>query len=161
MSSFQPRSNLIKKENGDLLVGSNTIVNSWRSYFSQLLNGHDVSDVNQIKIHTADPLVHGSSHFEIEIASAKLRIYKSLCSVQILAELYQAGDEILVSVIHKLITSIWNKEQLPDQWNESIIVPVHKTGDKTGCNNYPGISLLSTSYEILKNILLDRLSQHR
>jgi hypothetical protein len=62
--------------------------------------------------------------------------------------MYQAGGEILVSVIHKLITSIWNKEEMPDQWKESIIVPVHKTGDKTGCNNYRGISLLSTSHKI-------------
>jgi hypothetical protein len=53
-----------------------------------------------------------------------------------MAELYQAGGETLVSVIHKLITSIWNKEEMPDQWKESIIVPIHKTGDKTDCNNY-------------------------
>jgi hypothetical protein len=46
---------------------------------------------------------------------------------------------------------------LPDQWKESIIVPIHKKGDKTDCNNYRGISLLSTSYKILSNILLSRL----
>jgi hypothetical protein len=51
--------------------------------------------------------------------------------------------------MHKLINSIWNKEELPDQWKESIIVPIHKKGDKTDCNNYRGISLLSTSYNIL------------
>jgi hypothetical protein len=44
--------------------------------------------------------------------------------------LHQAGGETLVSVIHKLITSIWNKEEMPDQWKESIIVSIHKTGDK-------------------------------
>jgi hypothetical protein len=49
----------------------------------------------------------------------------------------------------QLINSIWNKEELPDHWKESIIVPVHKKGDKTDCNNYHGISLLSTSYNIL------------
>jgi hypothetical protein len=62
-------------------------------------------------------------------------------------------------VIHKLINSIWNKEELPDQWKESIIVPVHKMGDETDCNNYRGISL-STSYEMLPNILLSRLSPY-
>jgi hypothetical protein len=36
---------------------------------------------------------------------------------------------------------------LPDQWKESIIVPVNKNGDKTDCSNYHGISLLSTSYK--------------
>jgi hypothetical protein len=47
-------------------------------------------------------------------------------SNQISAEVIQAGGEILRSKIHKLINSIWNKEELPDQWKESIIVPVHK-----------------------------------
>jgi sorting nexin-29 len=62
-----------------------------------------------------------------------------------------------LSAIHKLIHSVWNKEELPDQWKESIIVPVHKKGDKTDCNNCSGISLLSTSYKMLSNIQLSRL----
>jgi hypothetical protein len=65
-----------------------------------------------------------------------------------------------VSVIHKLVTSIWNKEELPDQCKESIIVPIHRKGDKTDCNNYRDISLLSTSYTILLNILLSLLSPY-
>jgi hypothetical protein len=65
-----------------------------------------------------------------------------------------------MSVIHKLITSISNKEEMPGQWKESIIVPIHKKGDKTDCNNYRGISLLSTSYKILSNILISPLSPY-
>jgi hypothetical protein len=49
---------------------------------------------------------------------------------------------------------------LLDQWKESIIVPVHKKGDKTDCNNYRGISLLSTSYKIFSDILLSRLGPY-
>jgi hypothetical protein len=37
---------------------------------------------------------------------------------------------------------------LPDKWKESIILPIHKKGDKAHCNNYRGISLLSTLYNI-------------
>jgi hypothetical protein len=48
----------------------------------------------------------GPSRLEVEIAIAKLEKYKSPGSDQITAELYQAGGETLVSVIHKLITSI-------------------------------------------------------
>jgi hypothetical protein len=81
----------------------------------------------------------------VEIAIAKLKKSKSPGSDQIPAELIQEGGKILLSAIHKLINSVWNKEELPDQWKESIIVPVHKKGDKTECNNYCGISLLSTS----------------
>ena len=69
----------------------------------------------------------------------------------------KAGSSTIRCVIHKIIIAIWNKEELPGEWKESIIVPMHKKGDKTHCNNYRGISLLSTTYKILSNILLTRL----
>jgi hypothetical protein len=77
-----------------------------------------------------------------------MKKYKSPGSHQILAELIQAGSETLLSEIHKLTTSIWNNE-LPDHWKETIIVPIHKKGNKTGCSNFCAISLLSPTYTIL------------
>jgi hypothetical protein len=79
-----------------------------------------------------------SSQLEFQIYLAKLKKYKSPYSDQILAELIQAGGERLVSMI-KLITSLWNKKELPDQWMKSIIIPLHKKGDKTDCSNCCGI----------------------
>jgi hypothetical protein len=119
-----------------MLADSNTILNRWKSYFSQLLN---VSDVRQIEMYTAEPLVSGPSHLEIEISIAKLKKYKSPGSDQIPQELNQERVETLVSVIHKFINSVWNNEEMPDQWKESIIEQIDKTGDKSGCNNYRGI----------------------
>jgi hypothetical protein len=140
---YQPRNNLRKDKNGDLLADSHSILNRLKNYFSQLLNVHNVSEVRQIEVHMAEPLVPGPSRLEVEIAIAKLKKYESPGSDQVQAELIQARGEILLSVIHKLINSVWNKEELPDQCKESTIVPVHKKGDKTDCNNYCGISLLS------------------
>jgi hypothetical protein len=37
------------------------------------------------------------------------------------AELITARGRTIRSVIHKLIISIWNKEELPEDWKESII----------------------------------------
>ena len=65
--------------------------------------------------------------------------------------------------LFKLITStnIWHKDKLPQQWKESIILPVHKKGDKTDCSNYWCISLLSNSHKIFTNILLSNLCPFR
>jgi hypothetical protein len=49
---------------------------------------------------------------------------------------------------------------LTQQWKESIIIPIHKKSDKTDCNNYRGISLLSAAYKILSNILPTRLTPY-
>jgi hypothetical protein len=105
LRDYQPGSNLVKDENDDLHADSNNIVNRWKSHFSLLLNVHNVSDVRQIEIHSAEPLVPGHTHLEVEIAIAKLKKYKSPSSDQILAELIQAGGETLVSVSDKLINS--------------------------------------------------------
>jgi len=50
--------------------------------------------------------------------------------------LIKAGGETLRSEIHRLTFSVQNKEELPQQWKDSIIVPIHKKGHKTDCNNY-------------------------
>jgi hypothetical protein len=55
-----------------------------------------------------------------------LEKYKSPCSDQILEKLTEAGGEILLFAIHKLISAVWNKEEFPEQWKKSIIVPVQK-----------------------------------
>jgi hypothetical protein len=109
-----------------------------------VLNVHGVHDVRQMDIHTAEPLVPEPSLVEVEIAIGKLKSYKSPGTDQTPAELIKARGETLYSEIHRLICCTWNKEELPQQWKESIIVPIHKKGDKTDCNNYRGVSLLST-----------------
>jgi hypothetical protein len=59
---------------------------------------------------------------------ATLKRYKSPDIDKIPAELIQAGGETLHSQICKLIYSVWNKEELPDQWM-SLTVPIHRNGD--------------------------------
>jgi hypothetical protein len=55
---------------------------------------------------------------------------------------------------------IWNKEELPHQWKELTVECIQKMSDKTDCSNYEDISLLSTSYKILSNKLLSRLTAY-
>ena len=116
------------------------------NYFCQLLNVHEDSDVRQAEIHTVEPLVPEPSAFEVELAIGKLKNHKSPGIDQIPAELIKAGGRTICSAIHKLIISIWNKEELPEEWKELIIVPIYKKGDKTDCNNNRGISLLPATY---------------
>jgi hypothetical protein len=145
---YQPKTNLVKDERGDLLTDPQKILTRWKNYFCQILNVQGPEGIRQTEIHTAEPFVPEPSSTEFEVGIKKMKRYKAPGSDQIAAELLQAGEETLHSEIHKLIMLIWNKEELPHQWKLSIVVPIHKMGDRTDCNNYRGITLLSTSYKI-------------
>jgi hypothetical protein len=66
--------------------------------------------------------------------------------------------QALLFGIHNFIKSILNKEGFPDQWKESIVVPVYKNSKKTDSSNYCEIALQTTAYKIVSNILLSRSS---
>ena len=91
------------------------------------MNVHGVDNVRQTETHTAEPLVPGPSAFEVELAIEKLKSHKSPGVDQIPAELIKEGGRTIRYQIHKLTVSIWNKEELPEEWMESIIVPFHRT----------------------------------
>ena len=96
---YQPRCNIVKDEKGDPVADS-----------------HGVKNVGQVEIPTADPLVPEPSAFEVELAIDKLKSHKSPGVDEIPAELFKAGGGTICLKIHKLITSIWEKEKLPEEW---------------------------------------------
>jgi mannosyltransferase OCH1-like enzyme len=58
------------------------------------------------------------------MAIEKLKRHKSPGINQIPAELIKAEGRTIHSKIHKLTHSIWSKEELPEEWKESIILPI-------------------------------------
>ena len=75
------------------------------------------------------------SAFEVEVAIEELKSHKLPGTDRIPAELIKVGGRTIHYEIHKLITSIWKKEELPEDWKESIIVPIYKMDNKTDCSN--------------------------
>jgi hypothetical protein len=65
---YQPRINIIKDENGNLLADPHSVLNRWKNFFNQVLNIHGVHNVRQTDIHTAEPLVSEPSLIEVKIA---------------------------------------------------------------------------------------------
>jgi len=88
--------------------------------------------------------------FQVEITIEKLKGENP-------SKIIEVEGRTFRSEIHKIINSIWNEEELPEECEESIIVPFCKKGDKTDCNNSRGI-YRPTTYKILFNILLSNLT---
>jgi hypothetical protein len=48
---YQPRMNIIKDENGNLLADPESVLNRWKNFFNQVLNVYGVHDVRQMDTH--------------------------------------------------------------------------------------------------------------
>jgi len=60
----------------------------------------------------------------------------------------------------KPVRQIWEEERTPEEWKETIIVPIHKTGDRDRCENYRGIALGNAAYKILSNIIFGKMKPY-
>jgi hypothetical protein len=114
------------------------------------LNVYVVNNVRQTERQAAEPLVSGPSPLEADIAIKNRKKYELRGIYQISAELIEAGCNTLHSEFHKLINFIWNKEKLPQEWKDLIILPIHKKDDKSDCSNYGGISMLQLRTELYR-----------
>ena len=61
--NYQPRTNIVENEMGDLVSDPCRIGSMWTNYFSQLLNVHGVNDIRQREIHTVETLLPHPSAF--------------------------------------------------------------------------------------------------
>jgi len=59
----------------------------------------------------------------------KLKKFKSSGIDNIPAELIKAGGTAPIKELHKLISALWKKEELPNECKTSIIVPIYKKSD--------------------------------
>uniref|UniRef100_A0A5F8GDL9 Reverse transcriptase domain-containing protein n=1 Tax=Monodelphis domestica TaxID=13616 RepID=A0A5F8GDL9_MONDO len=73
-------------------------------------------------------------------------------------EVYKALNGKTLQAFHIVLTSIWEEEDMPPELRDASIVVLYKNkGSRAACDNYRGISLLSTAGKILARVILSRL----
>uniref|UniRef100_A0A8D9E428 Craniofacial development protein 2 n=1 Tax=Cacopsylla melanoneura TaxID=428564 RepID=A0A8D9E428_9HEMI len=167
---FQPRIDMCKNKQGELLGEETKVLDRWAEHFEELLNNASVdppvTPTPPTNIHSptrdrvddddgmlTDPPLLG----EIEHAIKGLKNGRAPGEDCITAELIKYGGLALHEALHKLVVKIWEEEKMPDSWNSGIICPIHKKGDKMDCKNYRGITLLNVAYKVLTSVINTRL----
>lgn len=142
---FQPKSNLCKAQNGELLTEKERIMERWKEYFQEHLNpnSQECPTESRLEGNNDDDSVGISTIEDTYKALNKPNNNKAPGIDNLPGELLKYGGEYLVSTLHQLLVKIWVNEELSAEWQTSVICP--KKGDKLVCENYRGISLLSTA----------------
>jgi hypothetical protein len=123
---------LVKGSDGNIISQTEQVLNRWREYFCDTLNLSD-SPAEQVLIEEIindNQTVDTPSYNEICYIINNLKTNKAAGSDNIPPELIKNGGRTLRKALHRLTLNIWDNEQLPDQWNEGIICPIFKKGDR-------------------------------
>ncbi|KAL8594800.1 hypothetical protein ACOMHN_047517 [Nucella lapillus] len=138
----------IRNLQGELLTDNEAINRRWSEHFEQLLNrpsSIDPSIIEQIQsrplqMELDDPLTKD----EVARAIAQLQCGKSAGPDGIPPEVFKAGSQLLIQKFTEFLYMCWEDGCLPQDLKNARIVHLYKgKGDKSSCDNYRGISLLS------------------
>jgi hypothetical protein len=111
---YQPRTYIIKNEKGGLAADIRSLLVRWRNNFCQVLNLLGVMMIGRLK-YSRDSLVPETRVFDVEMFTEKLKRHKSPGIDEIPAQFNKANNIKIRSESHKLINSIWNKEEFPEE----------------------------------------------
>ncbi|CAG4962692.1 unnamed protein product [Colias eurytheme] len=154
---YQPVTQMLEDEDGNLIANKADIKVSWRNYFQQLLNctqlNVPIPQSKQDNVVNIEPL----SFKEVQQAIMRLKNNKAPGIDGLPSEIWKYGGGALQSRLYEVLRRIWDSEQQPQEWNMAIICPIHKKGCKKKCTNYRGIALLPTAYKVLSYVLQKRL----
>ena len=71
--------------------------------------------------------------------------------------LLKADIATIACVVEDLFRTVWETEEVPEDWNCGLIVELSKKGNLTECGNWRGITLLSVPAKDMEREIITRL----
>lgn len=159
LTGYQPPNLCFRRPDGSLETNSRNNCQMLAKYFHSLLNCEPPLEQLDFEKPPSNPDSKPPSLREVKEIINSLKNNKSPGEDGIIAEIWKLNDNNLTQTTHRIISKIWETEQIPAEWKCALIHPLHKKGAKTDPNNYRGISLLPVIYKILSKALLSRLEE--
>ena len=72
-------------------------------------------------------------------------------------EVLKLGGEASVQWLSSIFATIWAEESVPSDWITQLVVPIHKKGSQSDCDNFRGISLLSVPSKVFTKVISNHL----
>ena len=96
---------------------------------------------------------------EVRWAVGSITMNKALGDAGIPAELFQILKDDAVKVLHSICQQIWPR-QWPQDWKNSVFIPIPKKGNGKECSDYHTFALISHASKVRLKILQARFQQY-
>lgn len=161
-TSYHTKVPLRSLDGRHLLTSREDVLKRWAEHFNTLLNVDRSADLQSISL-----MPQLSSAIELDEPLLRDEVISAIRQQQnnraagidlIPGELIKYGGEELHTSIWRFFERMWEEERVPDTFKVSRICALYKNkGNRSDCNSYRGISLLSAPGKVFARILLNRL----
>ena len=157
---YQHKFNMIRNKKGELAMNSQVRAEIWKEYFDKLLNTEEPMELITIGNRESNEVeVEEPTTEDVKKGNEKLENNEVAETDGIYPELIKYRGNKLLNRIYEPVRQIWEKERIPE-WNKTIIVPIHKKGDRDRCENCREIALGNAAYKTLANIILRKIKPY-
>ena len=152
----------LKSTTGETIVDRNNQMVRWVEHYSDLYSRETVVTESALDSIEALPVMDELDALptleELSKAMDNLSTGKAPGSDGIPTEVIKCGKSAFLRPLHELLCLCWEEGAVPQDMRDATIVTLYKNkGDRSDCNHYRGISLLSIVGKVFARILLTRL----
>jgi len=160
---YQHKFSIIRNKKGELAMNTKEKVEIWKEHLEKLLNGEEPKELikkGNKEISDVDVEAEELTISDVKKAIRNLKNNKAAGTDGIHPELIKYRGNKLLTRMYELVRQIWVEEGILEEWKETIIVPIHKRGDRDRCENYRGIAMGNATYKILSNNILGKINPY-
>ena len=143
--TFHAKMGSIKDRNGMDLTKAEDIKKRWRGYTEELSqkDTHDPDNHDGVITHLEQDILE----CEVKWALESITTIKTSGGNGIPGELFQILNDDAVKVLHSICQQIWKTQQWPQDWIQSVFIPIPKKGN---AKNAQTTAQLHSSYMLVK-----------
>ena len=146
----------IRNKDGSITTDRDKIVERCAEFYRELYSSSTDRPTIQTSAEDSVPEVLSA---EVQHAVKQMKNNKAPGEDGVVIDIVKEGGEVLYKQLSRLFTNCLRQRTIPKEWNNAIIILLHKKGDVKDINNYRPISLLSHMSKLFTKVIKNRIEK--
>jgi Reverse transcriptase (RNA-dependent DNA polymerase) len=146
----------IRNKDGSITTDRDKIVERCAEFYKELYGSTAERPTIQTSPGDSVPEVLSA---EVQHAVKQMKSNKAPGDDGVVIDIIKEGGEVLYKQLSRLFTNCLKHRTIPSEWNNAIIILLHKKGDVKDINNYRPISLLSHMSKLFTKVIKNRIEK--
>ena len=124
---------VIKDENGNVMVNSETVLKRWKEYFEKMMNEENNRDPRTKEAEVVNEEVNCVSREEVKNVLRRIKKGKAVGSDELSVEVCKCMGEMGIKFLTRLFNRLLMGERMPEEWRRSVLIPIYKNKGDAQC----------------------------